>query len=63
VVHTVGRGNRWRFPHSAVTRRYAALGSRQFRSDRHGSVSFHSRAGRLDWRSLRDPPRRIWRRW
>lgn len=63
VVHTVGRGNRWKFPHAAVLQRYDAVGSRQFRSDRDGSVSFVSSVERLDWNSLRSPPRRLWRRW
>ena len=63
VVHTVGRGNRWKFPHAAVVQRYQAIGSRQFRSDRHGSVSFVSAAESLAWSSPRVPPRRLWRRW
>ena len=63
VVHTVGRGNRWGFPHEQVVRRFEQVGSRQFRSDLHGSISFVSRARALDWSSLRYPPKRIWRRW
>ncbi len=63
VVHTVARGNRWKFPREAVVKRYAAAGSTQFRSDRDGAVRFHSGAEGSEIDAARRPPRRLWRRW
>ena len=63
VIFTVSRNNRWRFPHAGVSARYASLGSRQYRSDRHGAVTLTSTASGLAVTTMRQPPRRIWRRW
>ena len=63
VLHTVSRNNRWGFPREAVTARYRAAGSQQYRSDRSGAVEIHSSADGLFLKGQRQPVRRIWRRW
>ena len=63
VVFTVARNNRWGFPKTAVTARYDALKSRQYRSDRDGAVSMTSSIDGLSVKTTGNPPRRIWRRW
>ena len=42
VVFCVGKDNRYGFPRADVVRRYEALGSRCFRTDLDGAVTFHS---------------------
>ena len=63
VVHTVSRANRWNFPDAAVLARYRAAGSRQLRSDMSGAIEIRSAASGLSLKALREPPRRLWRRW
>ena len=63
AVYTLSRNNRWGFPKPAVTRRYTALGTRQYRSDQDGAVIVTSRFDSLQIRTSGNPPRRIWRRW
>jgi competence protein ComEC len=63
VVFTLARNNRWGFPKTAVTARYDALKSRQYRSDRDGAVSMTSSIDGLSVKTTGNPPRRIWRRW
>ncbi|MDJ0776463.1 MAG: DNA internalization-related competence protein ComEC/Rec2 [Gammaproteobacteria bacterium] len=63
VVHSASRNNRWGFPRDAVTARYRAAGSRQYRSDDSGAIELHSSAAGLSLRAIRQPVRRIWRRW
>ena len=63
VAFTLARNNRWGFPDEAVTARYQALGARIFRSDQDGAIRFASAAEGLRVTTLRNPPRRIWRRW
>ncbi len=63
TVHTVARGNRWKFPRDQVVARYAAAGSTQFRSDLDGAVRLRSSAEGLAIEAARRPPRRLWRRW
>jgi competence protein ComEC len=63
VVFTLARNNRWGFPKPAVTRRYDALNSRQYRSDRDGAVSMTSSIDGLVVKTTGNPARRIWRRW
>jgi len=63
VAFTLARNNRWRFPDEAVTARYRVIGARIFRSDQDGAIRFTSKAEGLRVDTLRNPPRRIWRRW
>lgn len=63
VVYTVARGNRWRFPRPAVEARYAAVGSRQLRTDLDGAIRLYSDAGGLALETYGSPARRLWRRW
>jgi competence protein ComEC len=63
VIFTLARNNRWDFPAEQVVARYLALGSRLHRSDRDGAVTITSRNGAVLVKSMRNPPRRIWRRW
>ena len=63
VVYTQARGNRWGFPRAEVVARYDAIAARQFRNDRDGAVSLVSTPEGLVVTTLRNPVRRIWRRW
>jgi competence protein ComEC len=63
VVFTLARRNRWDFPDAQVVARYRALDTLLHRSDRDGAVTVTSRSGGLLVQSMRNPPRRIWRRW
>jgi len=63
VVFTVSRNNRWDFPDAEVVSRYQLLGSRLHRSDHDGAQTITSRSGAVQVRSMRNPARRIWRRW
>jgi competence protein ComEC len=63
VVYTLARNNRWGFPKAAVSARYDALRSRQYRSDRDGAVSMTSTTQGLIVKTSASPVRRIWRRW
>jgi competence protein ComEC len=63
VVFTLSRNNRWDFPDARVVARYRAIGSRLYRSDLDGAVTITSRPGSALVESMRNPPRRIWRRW
>jgi len=63
VVFTLARNNRWDFPDAQVVARYLALDARLYRSDRDGAVTITSRPGSVLVKSMRNPPRRIWRRW
>jgi competence protein ComEC len=63
VVFTLSRNNRWGFPDSVVIERYRERSAQLWRSDQHGAVSFLSRADELLVVSMRDPARRLWRRW
>ena len=63
VIFTLARNNRWDFPAEQVVARYFALGSRLYRSDHDGAVTITSRSGAVLVKSMRNPPRRIWRRW
>jgi competence protein ComEC len=63
VVFTLARNNRWGFPVESVAARYQAIGARIYRSDRDGAIRFTSEAEGLRVGTLRNPPRRIWRRW
>ncbi len=63
VVYTLARNNRWGFPKTAVSARYDALRSRQYRTDRDGAVSMISSTEGLMVKTTGSPARRIWRRW
>jgi len=63
VIFTLARNNRWDFPAEQVVARYRALGSQLHRSDQDGAVTITSRSGAALVNSMRNPPRRIWRRW
>jgi competence protein ComEC len=63
VVYTLARNNRWGFPKAAVSARYDALKSRQYRSDRDGAVSMTSSTQGLMIKTTGSPVKRIWRRW
>jgi competence protein ComEC len=63
VVFTLARNNRWGFPKAAVSARYDALKSRQYRSDRDGAVIMTSSTDGLLVKTTGSPARRIWRRW
>ena len=63
VVFTLARNNRWGFPKPAVSARYNAMRSRQYRNDRDGAVSMTSGMDGLVVKTAGSPARRIWRRW
>jgi competence protein ComEC len=63
VVFTLSRNNRWGFPAAGVMERYRNHGAQLWRSDLHGAVGFISSRAGLQVQSMRDPPRRLWRRW
>jgi competence protein ComEC len=63
VMFTLARNNRWGFPTAAVLERYRNHGAQLWRSDLHGAVGFISSRMGLQIQSLRDSPRRLWRRW
>ena len=63
AVFTLARNNRWGFPDPAVVERYRAIGTRLYRSDFDGAVTITSSGDGALVRSMRNPPRRIWRRW
>jgi len=63
VVFTLARNNRWRFPDPRVLARYRGHAARRWRSDHDGAVVFTSRRGELSIEAMREPVRRIWRRW
>jgi competence protein ComEC len=48
AVISAGQGNRYRFPSKAVLERYAAAGSRVYRTDRDGAIMIRARGGRLE---------------
>ena len=63
AVFTLARNNRWGFPAAAVQARYRAWNVALYRNDHDGAVHIHSQAQRLLVTTMRDPPRRRWRRW
>jgi len=63
VVFTLSHNNRWGFPTPAVLARYRAQDVALYRNDQHGAIRIHSLAQGLRVTTLREPPRRIWRRW
>jgi competence protein ComEC len=63
AVFTLARNNRWGFPTAAVQARYRARDVALYRNDRHGAVRILSQARRLRVTTMREPPRRLWRRW
>ena len=63
AVFTLARNNRWGFPKPAVTQRYDALRSKQYRTDRDGAVRITSSIDGLVVKTTGNPARRIWRRW
>ena len=63
AIFTLGRNNRWKFPHADVEERYRTRGTTLYRSDRDGEILVYSSADSLRVSALRDPPRRLWRRW
>ncbi len=63
VVFTLARNNRWGFPRKEVISRYDEIGSHQYRSDREGAISVTSSRQGLVVKTMRNPKRRIWRRW
>lgn len=63
AVVTLARNNRWGFPAAAVQARYRARNVALYRNDRDGAVHIYSEAPRLRVTTMREPPRRLWRRW
>jgi len=63
VVFTLSRKNHWDFPDSGVVARYNGIGSQLYRSDLDGAVTITSRQNGIRVSRMRNPPRRIWRRW
>ena len=63
AVFTLARNNRWGFPTAAVLARYQARNVVLYRSDLDGEVRIHSEARGLRVTTMREPPRRLWRRW
>lgn len=63
AIFTLARNNRWKFPDPGVEARYRAQGVALYRSDRDGEIRVQSGPGHLQITALREPPRRLWRRW
>jgi len=63
AVFTLARNNRWGFPTAAVLARYRARNLALYRNDHDGAVHILSQAQGLRVTTLREPPRRLWRRW
>jgi competence protein ComEC len=63
AVFTLARNNRWGFPTAAVQARYRARDVALYRSDLDGAVHIYSQAQTLQVTTMREPPRRLWRRW
>jgi len=63
AVFTLARNNRWGFPTAAVQARYRARNVALYRSDLDGAVHIYSQAQTLQVTTMREPPRRLWRRW
>lgn len=59
VIVSAGRGNRFGHPHPVVADRYASLGSRLWRTDQHGALSWRSDQRRV--RAERDSYAPYWR--
>jgi competence protein ComEC len=63
AVFTLARNNRWGFPTAAVLERYRARNVALYRNDRDGAVRILSQAQGLRVTTMRESPRRLWRRW
>ncbi|MCP3952721.1 MAG: DNA internalization-related competence protein ComEC/Rec2 [Desulfobacterales bacterium] len=48
AIISVGRGNRYGFPPKVVLKRYRAVGSGVYRTDRQGAITLSTRGGRLE---------------
>jgi competence protein ComEC len=59
-VFTVGRNNRWGFPRADVLEVYQDIGSRIYRTDRHGAIIIRSDTSGLKVNSYREDRIRLW---
>jgi len=60
AVFTLGRDNRWGFPKTEVVERYEKQGSRIYRSDQHGAITFTIDSDGLNVESFRQKNKRLW---